>query len=163
VGQICSRALSIEASLGREERDRLWEARHLIHDTIRRAFPRVAGIVVDVAVPISHYPEIVPLTKEVLQEQGLNGYAFGHAGMGGLHVEILYHPEDEGERARAEAANEQIVHHALDLEGTASGEHGIGLGKRKFMAREHGPSLELMRRIKGLLDPNGIMNPGKVL
>ncbi|MFQ6033944.1 MAG: FAD-binding oxidoreductase, partial [Candidatus Bipolaricaulia bacterium] len=58
--------------------------------------------------------------------------------------------------------NEEIVFRALDLEGTATGEHGVGLGKRKFMEREHGPSLEIMRGIKKLLDPNGIMNPGKI-
>jgi len=169
VEQICAGCgcARLEAGLGREERDRLWEARHLVHDTIRKAFPRSVSIVVDVAVPISHYPEIVVHTKRVLQEHGLKGFAFGHAGLGGLHVEILYPPEEQGEpaqaQARAEEANAAIVRRALELEGTATGEHGVGLGKRRFMEEEHGPSLELMRRIKALLDPNGIMNPGKIL
>ena len=162
VEQICAGCARLEAGIGRGERDRLWEARHLVHDTIRRAFPQVAGIVTDVAVPISRYPEIVGLSKQVLQKHDLKGYAFGHAGSGNLHVEILYRSEDEAERERAEAANEEIVHYALDLEGTATGEHGVGLGKRKFMPREHGGSLELMRKVKELLDPNGIMNPGKI-
>lgn len=162
MSQLCGRALEIESGLGREERDRLWEARHLIHDTIRKAFPGIAAIVVDVALPISRYPQIVEFSKKTLRERNLNGYAFGHAGMGGLHVEILYHPQNEAELHRAEAANEEIVYRALGLEGTSTGEHGIGLGKRKFMAEEHGPSLELMKRIKRILDPNGILNPGKV-
>ncbi|MGQ9601622.1 MAG: FAD-binding oxidoreductase [Candidatus Bipolaricaulia bacterium] len=163
VRKICKEALQLKAGLGREERDRLWEARHLVHDTIRKAFPKTAGIVVDVAVPISCYPEIVLYAKKALQEHGLEGFVFGHAGLGSLHVELLYHPESRGELEQAEAANAAIVYRALELEGTATGEHGVGLGKRKFMEREHGPSLELMRRIKALLDPNGIMNPGKIL
>jgi D-lactate dehydrogenase (cytochrome) len=160
--EVCADALRLEAGLGREERDRLWEARHLIHDTIRKAFPGIAGIVVDVAVPLSCYPEIVEYAKRALKEHGLKGYLFGHAGLGGLHVEILYHPGEREEQARAEAANAAIVHRALELEGTATGEHGVGLGKRRFMEKEHGLSLELMRKIKALLDPNGIMNPGKI-
>ncbi|MCR4404004.1 MAG: FAD-binding protein [Candidatus Acetothermia bacterium] len=163
VRQICAGAHRLETGLGREERDRLWEARHLIHDTIRKAFPKVAGIVVDVAVPLSRYPELVEYAKWALQEHGLKGYLFGHAGLGGLHAELLYHPGEGDELDRAEAANAAIVHRALELGGTATGEHGVGLGKRRFMEREHGPSLELMRKIKALLDPNGIMNPGKVL
>lgn len=162
VRKICSTAFRLEAGLGREERDRLWEARHLVHDTIRKAFPGIAGIVVDVAVPLSNYPEIVEHAKRTLEEHGLKGYLFGHAGLGSLHVEVLYHPQNGAELERAEAANAAIVHRALELEGTATGEHGVGLGKRRFMAKEHGPSLELMRKIKALLDPNGIMNPGKI-
>jgi len=162
VEQICSGCERFEAGIGREERDRLWEARHLVHHTIRKAFPGIAGIVVDVAVPISRYPEIIEFSKKTLRKHDVHGYAFGHAGSGNLHVELLYHPDSPDERARAEAVNEEIVFHALDLEGTATGEHGVGLGKRKFMEREHGPSLEIMRAIKKLLDPNGIMNPGKI-
>ena len=162
VEQVCSGCEGMETGIGREERDRLWEARHLVHDTIRKAFPGIAGIVVDVAVPISRYPEIIEFSKRALRKHDVHGYAFGHAGSGNLHVELLYHPDNPDDRAQAEAANEEIVLHALDLEGTATGEHGVGLGKRKFMLREHGASLELMRKIKGILDPNGIMNPGKI-
>ncbi|NIV33795.1 MAG: 2-hydroxy-acid oxidase, partial [Anaerolineae bacterium] len=162
VEEICAGCERLEAGIGREERDRLWEARHLIHDTIRTAFPGVGGIVADVAVPISGYPEIVKFSKEALHRHGLEGYVFGHAGSGNLHVEILYRPGSESEQRHAEAASEEIVHHALDLEGTATGEHGVGLGKRKFMEKEHGESLELMSKIKEMLDPNGIMNPGKI-
>jgi len=162
VEEACSKCERFEAGIGRAERDRLWEARHLVHETIRKAHPGVLGIVVDVAVPISRYPEIVAFAKEVLAKHGLTGYLFGHAGSGGLHVELLYHPDDPEEKARAEAADAEIVLRALELEGTSTGEHGVGLGKRKFMEREHGPALEIMREIKRLLDPNGIMNPGKI-
>jgi D-lactate dehydrogenase (cytochrome) len=162
VKEVFSECKKLQAGIGQEERDRLWEARHLIHHTIRTAFPGLAGIVADVALPISHYPEMVELSKRALRRQSLEGYVFGHAGRGNLHVEILYRPESLSEQRRAQAANEEIVHHALGLEGTATGEHGVGLGKRKFMKREHGESLDVMRDIKGMLDPHGIMNPGKI-
>jgi len=93
-------------------------------------------------VPISRYSQIVEFSKKTLRKHDVHGYAFGHAGVRNLHVELLYHPDSPDERARAEAANEEIVYHALELEGTATGEHGVGLGKRKFMEREHSPSLD---------------------
>jgi len=88
--------------------------------------------------------------------------AFGHAGDGNLHTEILFRKGDEDARQRAELVSEEIVRWAINVGGTATGEHGIGIGKRKFMALEHGASLEVMKQIKQLLDPNGILNPGKI-
>ncbi|MBI3660300.1 FAD-binding oxidoreductase [Candidatus Acetothermia bacterium] len=150
---------SFAAGVGREERDRLWEARYSVHESIKTAYPGQHGYVVDVAVPISAYPEIVRFANEAIASRKLVGPAFGHAGEGNLHAEILY--VSPREQALAKEANNAIVHKALDLGGTATGEHGVGIGKREFMQREHGASLELMRQIKNLFDPNGIMNPGK--
>jgi D-lactate dehydrogenase (cytochrome) len=84
----------------------------------------------------------------------------GHAGDGNFHVGIFY--GNEGEKAKAEAVNEAIVLKALELGGTATGEHGVGVGKIRFMEAEHGRSYELMKQIKRLLDPKGILNPGKI-
>jgi D-lactate dehydrogenase (cytochrome) len=100
--------------------------------------------------------------QKVLEKKGLKGYAFGHAGSGNLHMEILGIAGDERERHKVEEAGEEIVSFALEKGGTVTGEHGIGIGKKKFMKREHGESLKLMKQIKELLDPKGIMNPGKI-
>ena len=105
---------------------------------------------------------MIEFARQKLTEYRLNGPVFGHAGDGNFHVGIFYNPEDPDEKARAQAANDAIVFQALELGGTATGEHGVGLGKIKFMQAEHGASYELMRQIKRLLDPNGILNPGKI-
>jgi len=154
--------LRFQSGFGRGERDRLWEGRYSVHDAIRAGFPQLAALVVDVAVPISHYSEIVRCAQRELGRSSLIGPTFGHAGAGNLHVEILYRPENRAERTRAHAANETIVFQALALGGTATGEHGVGIGKIPFMAREHGAGLELMKSIKRLLDPNHILNPEKL-
>ncbi|GAI87939.1 unnamed protein product [marine sediment metagenome] len=101
-------------------------------------------------------------TKEAVS--GLTAYVFGHAGDGNIHVVIMDRPDDNEQWKVVEEANSKIVIKALEFEGTCTGEHGVGIGKRKFMEAEHGRSLEMMRRIKmELLDPRGIMNPGKIL
>ena len=92
----------------------------------------------------------------------MKGYAFGHAGSGNLHMEVLGVLEDKAQWQMVREAEEEIVHFALECGGTATGEHGVGIGKKKFMKKEHGESLALMKQIKKLLDPNGIMNPGKI-
>lgn len=144
---------------GRAERDQMWEARHHAFYASASANPGKRAIVVDVAVPISKFPEMVEVARAALAEAGLGGPILGHAGDGNFHVGIFY-AEDEAQAAHA--ANDTIVHRALALGGTATGEHGVGIGKAKYMKTEHGASLELMRQIKDLLDPNGTLNPGKI-
>jgi D-lactate dehydrogenase (cytochrome) len=124
--------------------------------------PGFYPLVIDTAVPISKYSDMVEWGQKVVEKKGLKGYAFGHAGSGNLHMEILGIPEDKVQWQKVREAEEEIVHFALECGGTATGEHGIGLGKKKFMKKEHGESLTLMKQIKKLLDPNGIMNPGKI-
>ena len=113
----------------------------------------------DVAVPLSQYSEIVAFAREEVKD--LVAYIFGHAGDGNVHVVVMDNPEDKERWARVEEANRKIVFKALDLEGTCTGEHGVGIGKCSFLKKEHGESLALMQRIKALLDPKGLMNPGK--
>jgi D-lactate dehydrogenase (cytochrome) len=151
----------LDKGLGAEERNRLWEIRHQTQESIRRNHPGLLPMIIDVAVPLSRYSEMVTFTKEAVS--GLTAYAFGHAGDGNIHVTIMDDPDNDERWRVVEGANHRIVTKALALEGTCTGEHGVGIGKRPFMEEEHGGSLVLMRRIKEeLLDPGGIMNPGKI-
>jgi D-lactate dehydrogenase (cytochrome) len=164
VKEICdeNRPLRFDSGIGREERNRLWEARYGVRESIRENNPGFYPLVIDTAAPISNYSDMVAWGQKVIEKKGLKGYAFGHAGSGNLHMEIMGIPEDEAQWQKVLTAGEEIVNFALECGGTATGEHGIGIGKRKFMKKEHGESLLLMRQIKELLDPNGIMNPGKI-
>ncbi|MFU8855520.1 MAG: FAD-binding oxidoreductase [Deferrisomatales bacterium] len=156
-------ALTFDAGVGPDERARLWDARHRAYRTIREAHPGHGILIVDAAVPRSRYPELAARARGAVDRRGLTGYIFGHAGDGNLHCLILGALEDTGAWAAIQEANAEVVEAALALGGTATGEHGVGLGKRKFLHREHGPGLELMHLLKHALDPRGILNPGKVL
>jgi len=165
VEELCREAgsLSFQPGLGIEERNKLWEARYETYETIKHTHPGADPFVADVAVSISRYPEILEYTAEVIRDFGVAGYPFGHAGDGNLHIVFMGDASDEESWGKIIKANEAIVTRALDLEGTCTGEHGVGIGKQPFMQREHGASLQLMRQIKVLLDPQGILNPGKIL
>jgi D-lactate dehydrogenase (cytochrome) len=154
--------LRFDSGIGREERNRLWEARYDVHESIKVNNPGLLPLYVDTAVPISKYPDMVEWGQKILEKRGLKGYAFGHAGSGNLHMEILGIPEEREQWQNIQEAGEEIVSFAIQCGGTATGEHGIGIGKRKFMKKEHGESYQLMRQIKDLIDPHGIMNPGKI-
>ncbi len=153
---------SFEDALSAEECERLWKARKEAHDSIK--FSNAGKVMVsgDVCVPISRFAEMIPFVHDVGRRVGLKIYAFGHAGDGNMHTETIASREVPGELERAHEATAAIVRRALELGGTVAGEHGIGVAKREFLAEEHGPSLELMRSIKRLFDPKGIMNPGKI-
>lgn len=158
------RAVHFEAGVGRDERARLWEARHSAFEAHLRHFPGQAYIVTDFAVPISHYPALVAHADDTMRALGFRGSILSHAGDGNAHVVVFYPPGDHALQAKVEDFNARLVEKALDLGGTCTGEHGVGLGKQKFMAREHGPeALAVMRALKHTLDPHGILNPGKVL
>ncbi|HVO42923.1 MAG TPA: FAD-binding oxidoreductase, partial [Aggregatilineales bacterium] len=161
--EICKEngAISFSEASGLEARNKLWEARHHTYETLVRAHPDQAQLIMDVAVPLSKYPEVVLFATDVLAEFGVIGYKFGHAGDGNLHINVLYRPDDPATIERARHVNETIVKRAIELGGTATGEHGVGIGKRKFMDQQHGAALGVMREIKNLFDPHGILNPGK--
>jgi D-lactate dehydrogenase (cytochrome) len=144
------------------ERKDLWRARHEAWETIHRAYPGKETLIVDAAVPISRYPEMILFSQGLLDEFGSIGYIFGHAGDGNLHLVLVGDPKNQEEWSAVEEINERIVRRAVELGGTCTGEHGVGIGKRKFMSLEHGDSYELMRRIKNLIDPKGLMNPDKI-
>ena len=149
-------------ALGRTERDRLFKARHELAEMFMRNHPDCSMMVIDVAVPITAYPEIIAFSKEESEKTGIPGYIFGHAGDGNLHLVFMGKTGDKREWDIIDQANQAIVSKALAMGGTATGEHGVGIGKRKFMDAEHGKGLEWMKRIKDLFDPKGILNPGKI-
>jgi D-lactate dehydrogenase (cytochrome) len=162
--ELCEECGATGFKFGVEEKDRreLWQARHDAWETIHRAHPKKETLIVDVAVPISTYPRMIGFSQHLVDEHQAAGYVFGHAGDGNLHVVMAGDPADEKEWSTLEKINERIVEEALNLGGTCTGEHGIGIGKRKFMPLEHGESYHLMRDIKNLIDPKGLMNPGKI-
>jgi D-lactate dehydrogenase (cytochrome) len=145
-------ATGFQYATAEADRKDLWRARHEAWETIHRAHPKQETLIVDAAVPISRYPEMVVAI----------GYVFGHAGDGNLHVVMAGDPTNKAEWGKLEAINQAIVEKAIQVGGTCTGEHGVGIGKRKFMQMEHGASFELMRQIKNLIDPKGLMNPGKI-
>jgi len=150
-----------EAGIGREERNRLWQSRYDTFESMKNANRGMEIIIIDTAVPLSKYPQMVDFARNEAISKGVKGYVFGHAGSGNLHMGLVKDPNTR-QAETGMRVNDAIVKYAVDLGGTATGEHGVGIGKRKFMAHEHGQSLEVMKRIKTLFDPNGIMNPGKI-
>lgn len=146
----------------RKERDELLMARYELSEMIRRTHPDRSHMVIDTAVPISAYPAIISLARAEVKKTAIPGYVFGHAGDGNLHLVFMGKTGDKKEWIRIGQINDKIVEKAISLGGTATGEHGIGIGKRKFMEMEHGGSLQWMKSIKQLFDPNGILNPGKI-
>ncbi|CAB1083140.1 D-Lactate dehydrogenase, cytochrome c-dependent (EC [Olavius algarvensis Delta 1 endosymbiont] len=162
--ELCESCGATGFKSGIEEKDRreLWRARHEAWETIHRAHPKMETLIVDVAVPISRYPEMIVYSQNLVDEYQVAGYVFGHAGDGNLHVVIAGNPDDLKEWKTIENINHLIVEKAVDIGGTCTGEHGIGIGKRKFMQLEHGDSYHLMYAIKELIDPKGLMNPGKI-
>jgi D-lactate dehydrogenase (cytochrome) len=162
VREICEEmgALNVRATTDTAERRKLWHARHHSYEIMVRSHPGHQFFIMDVAVPISAYPELIGYVEALKQEYGVTAYMIGHAGDGNIHVEFPY--KNDAEFDRSMKLNELIVLKALDLGGTATGEHGVGMGKAMFMEREHGDALDVMRSIKQALDPNGILNPGKI-
>jgi len=154
--------LSLDVAMDGAARDRLWAARRALSPALRTIAP--GKINEDVVVPVSRIPDLVAGVEALAAAAALPIVAFGHAGNGNLHVNIMYHPDDAAETARAQAALPRLFELVLSLGGTLSGEHGIGVAKRDYMARAFdAPTLAAMRAVKAALDPDGILNPGKVL
>lgn len=145
------------------ERERLWEARHHAYFAALALRPGCRVVSTDVCVPISALAECVEATERDILATGLVAPLVGHAGDGNFHLLVLIDPENPEERQRVAAFLDRLVERALALDGTCTGEHGIGLGKRRFLRSEHGEAVEVMRALKIALDPLGILNPGKVL
>ena len=146
-----------------EARSKLWQARHDAYYAAQAMSPGRKGWPTDVCVPISRLAECIIETKKDLRESFLTAPILGHVGDGNFHVVFLINPDDTEEVAEAERLNERLVMRALALDGTCTGEHGVGLGKMKYLRAEHGDAVTLMRAIKRTIDPQNIMNPGKVV
>jgi len=146
-----------------EERSRLWQARHDAYYAGIALRPDGRGMTTDVCVPISRLADCIDDTRADVAETGLLAPMVGHVGDGNFHLVIVVDPNDADELARAEALHERLVLRALAMDGTCTGEHGVGYGKVRFLEAEHGEGVAVMRAIKQALDPLGLMNPGKVL
>ncbi|MAW33253.1 MAG: FAD-binding oxidoreductase [Proteobacteria bacterium] len=145
-----------------EERSKLWAARHDVTYATKSIRPGCEVWATDVCVPISNLANCILETKEDLKDSFLIAPLVGHVGDGNFHLGFVINREDPKELEEAERLNDRLVMRALAMDGTCTGEHGIGLGKMKFLTAEHGESVGVMREIKKSLDPLNIMNPGKI-
>lgn len=147
-----------------EERSRLWQARHEAYYACLGLQPGARAITTDVCVPISRLADCIAETLADLGQTGLTAPLLGHVGDGNFHMLLLIHPDDADMAGKASEFARRLAERAIAMDGTCTGEHGIGLGKRKYMAKEHGDgALDVMRAIKRALDPYNLMNPGKIL
>lgn len=147
-----------------EERTKLWQARHDAYWAGFTLRPGAKGLATDICVPISRLAECVTQTQDDMAESNLMGPIIGHVGDGNFHVNLLFDMNDADEVIRVEKFLERLVARGLAMDGTCTGEHGVGQAKMKYMAMEHDPAaLAAMRAIKTALDPAGIMNPGKLV
>jgi len=146
-----------------EERNQLWQARHDAYYAGLALEPGKKALTTDACVPISRLADCMIETRADIEKYKLTVPIVSHAGDGNFHLIILYDPNDEDEIARACAINERLICRTLAMGGTCSGEHGVGLGKMPYLPDEHGESLMIMRTLKHALDPNNIMNPGKMI
>ncbi len=154
--------IALDVAADGSARDRLWAARRALSPALRSIRP--GKINEDVVVPVSRIPDLVASMEALSADAALPIVVFGHAGNGNLHVNIMYDDSDAAETARAQAVLPQVFARVLALGGTLSGEHGIGLSKRDFMSDAFTTAtLDAMRAVKAALDPDGILNPGKVL
>lgn len=154
--------LEIVAARTIQETEQLWSARKALSPALRTLAPK--KINEDVVVPVSHLAELIRGLENLAREFNITIVNFGHAGNGNIHVNLLTNPDDPSEGERARKCLERVFDLVLSLNGSLSGEHGIGLEKRDFVDREIDPiTLNLMRRIKTQFDPHGILNPQKML
>ena len=145
------------------ERDRLWQARHDAYYAMLALRPEARSFTTDVCVPVSRLAECIAATQIDLSRCPFPAPLLGHLGDGNFHVLMLVDPEDAAELRLASEVNSRIVQRAIEMDGTCTGEHGVGIGKREYLISEHGAGLGVMKQIKQALDPFNLMNPGKVL
>ena len=155
-------ALGFEWALTTEARSKLWHARHNAFYAAVALRPGGKAWTTDVCVPISRLAECILETRQDLEGTPLTAALVGHVGDGNFHLIFSLNPDDEAEMAEVTRINGRLVHRALAMGGTCSGEHGVGLGKIEYLREEHGDALEVMHSIKRLFDPDNRMNPGKM-
>ncbi len=146
-----------------EDKDELWSARHNAYYATHALVPGAEVLITDVCVPISQLAECITETKDDLASVSFPATIVGHVGDGNFHVLCVLDPNNPAQREEANRFSERTVQRALRMEGTCTGEHGIGYGKMKYLQAEHGDALAVMRTIKKALDPHNLMNPGKII
>ncbi len=145
-----------------EQRNKIWKARHNVYYSVKAQGDNVRVYATDVCVPISNIVECIKFAEEELQGTGLKAPMVGHVGDGNFHVTIVYDPNKENEYKYIREFSNKLINKALKLEGTITGEHGIGLQKKEYLLKQHPDNIPLMKLIKKSFDPNNIMNPGKI-
>jgi D-lactate dehydrogenase (cytochrome) len=157
-------ARGFEWAADEDARRALWHARHGAYEAVRALRPGARGFATDACVPVSRLAECIAATQRDVEASGLLAPILGHVGDGNFHLAIMVDPADEDELSRAKALNERLVRRAIEMDGTCTGEHGVGYGKAEFLELEHGPrAVAMMRAIKAALDPDGLFNPGKIV
>ena len=153
----------LHAAHSAEERAKLWEARHHAYYAITALHPGHVNMTTDLCVPLHVLPEVVEFTRQQADAAGLDASIVGHVGDGNFHVLFHAPPDDAATWAKVHAVYDAMITETLSRGGTCTGEHGVGLHKRAYLAREHADTLKVMRGVKALLDPQGLLNPGKIL
>ncbi|WP_312109216.1 FAD-binding oxidoreductase [Brevibacillus reuszeri] len=143
-------------------RAQLWDVRHNMAYAFLHKSPGKKMMVTDVCLPFSELAGAVVDARRAIDQSGLDGAILGHVGDGNYHVILMIDLDDSDEVARAEQLNAHLVEYALSRGGTCTGEHGVGVGKAKYQRIEHGEALDVMQSLKNVLDPTGILNPGKI-
>lgn len=146
-----------------EERRALWKARHEAYWAAKSCWPGKDALSTDVCVPISRLADCLLATQQDIRDSGLIAPIVGHVGDGNFHCLVIVDPDDPAEVNKVTEFTQRLTRRALAMGGTCTGEHGIGQGKAKYMEAEHGAGVAVMRQIKAALDPDGILNPGKIL
>ena len=143
----------------------MWAARHATYYASCSLRPDAKGLVTDACVPLSHLASVIEATAADVEESGVIGPVFGHAGDGNFHCILPISPDDTEEYIlKVEDVNKRLIERTLEAGGTCTGEHGVGSGKISYLERQYGgAAVEIMRGIKRTLDPKGIMNPGKIV
>ena len=145
-----------------EDRNKLWQARHDVYYAVKAQGKNVKIYSTDVCVPVSNLVECINFAENEIKKFGLKAPMVGHVGDGNFHAIIIYDPATEGSYEKIRNFSDKLIDKTLELEGTITGEHGIGLQKKTYLLKEHPDNLPLMKSIKRSLDPNNIMNPGKI-
>jgi FAD/FMN-containing dehydrogenase len=164
IKKICevNQALSYKAFKKENDLDLLWEYRRAVRPVVSALLPDTGILSAEVGVPLSCINPLLQQAKIVSKKYGLKTVMFGHMGDGNFHGWALYKLHDKDSWKKVVQLNEELITFAIGVHGTTTGEHGIGIGKRKFLPKEHPTNVHLMKDLKRLLDPKGILNPGKV-
>ncbi len=145
-----------------EDRNKLWKARHDVYYSVKAQKNNSRVYTTDVCVPISKLVECIKFAEEEINKYGLKSPMVGHVGDGNFHTTILYDPLNKKDYDLIRNFSDKLVEKALQLDGTITGEHGVGIHKKEYLKKQHADNIPLMRSIKNTLDPNNIMNPGKI-
>ena len=145
-----------------EERNKLWKARHNVYYSVKAQEKNIKVYSTDICVPISNLVECIKFAESEIKKYGLKAPMVGHVGDGNFHTTIIYDPSKIGDYKMIRDYSDKLIDKALSLDGTITGEHGIGLQKKEYLIKQHADNLPYMKQIKRSFDPNNIMNPGKV-